>query len=293
MKIKDGFRGERYLVIPGFVTDMMKRDSLLSSLHITDIGYYPAASCHYCERKEGIEQYVLIYCVAGCGFYHCCGRKWTICAGQYFIIPSGEPHVYGADPADPWTIYWIHFGGSLASCYVHEDGGPYDVETSSKSRIRNRQAIFEEIYGVLDSGMTLENLRYANSLFHHYLGSLRYIRQYRAAGNNKSSGDVVDMVIHYLSENIERHLSLNEIACSCGMSESRMSALFRKRTGHSVLNYFNLLKIKQACDYLDNTDLKINQICYKIGVDDPYYFSRLFTKIMGVSPRSFRYRQRT
>ena len=34
--------------------------------------------------------------------------------------------------------------------------------------------------------------------------------------------------------------------------------------------------------------MKLNQICYKLGIDDPYYFSRLFTKIMGMSPRNYR-----
>ena len=45
---------------------------------------------------------------------------------------------------------------------------------------------------------------------------------------------------------------------------------------------------KQACLLLDTTDMKINQICYKIGIEDTYYFSRLFSKIMGMSPREYR-----
>ena len=39
---------------------------------------------------------------------------------------------------------------------------------------------------------------------------------------------------------------------------------------------------------LDNTDMKINQICYKVGMEDAYYFSRLFTKMMGMSPKEYR-----
>ena len=64
--------------------------------------------------------------------------------------------------------------------------------------------------------------------------------------------------------------------------------LFKKQTGHSPLTYFNLLKMQQACLLLDTTDMKINQICYKIGIEDTYYFSRLFSKIMGMSPREYR-----
>ncbi|HBY15516.1 AraC family transcriptional regulator [Muribaculaceae bacterium Isolate-113 (HZI)] len=51
--------------------------------------------------------------------------------------------------------------------------------------------------------------------------------------------------------------------------------------------------MRRACDLLDNSNLKLNQICFKVGIPDPYYFSRLFSKLMGMSPRNFRGRTRT
>ena len=39
---------------------------------------------------------------------------------------------------------------------------------------------------------------------------------------------------------------------------------------------------------LDETDMKINQISSKLGLSDPYYFSRMFTKVMGLSPKEYR-----
>ncbi len=292
MKVKEGFAGERYLVIPEFIVDMMRKDPLLSSLHITDIGYYPKARHHYCERTEPISQFVLIYCVDGKGFYNLNGKKWTIEAGQYFIIPPNAIHSYGSDLQNPWTIYWIHFGGTLAPQYAADAAIPKSIEAGATSRIRQRHDLFEELYNILDAGLTIENLRYSGSLFHHYLGSLRFIQQYRGVRKDAET-DAVQLAIHYMSENLERHVSLKEIATNCRLSESRLSALFRERTGHSILNYFNLLKIRRACELLDNTTLKLNQICFKVGIPDPYYFSRLFTKIMGMSPLRFRQRTRT
>ncbi|MDD6977115.1 MAG: AraC family transcriptional regulator, partial [Prevotellaceae bacterium] len=46
--------------------------------------------------------------------------------------------------------------------------------------------------------------------------------------------------------------------------------------------------IQLACKLLETTDLKINQICAKVGIDDSYYFSRLFTKTIGISPKKYR-----
>jgi len=54
------------------------------------------------------------------------------------------------------------------------------------------------------------------------------------------------------------------------------------------LAYFNQMKVEYACKMLRETDMKINQICYKIGIEDPFYFSRMFSKIVGMSPSEYR-----
>ena len=51
-----------------------------------------------------------------------------------------------------------------------------------------------------------------------------------------------------------------------------------------------MLKIKKACELLDTTGMKINQISLKLGYEDPYYFSRQFSKVMGMSPKGYRAR---
>ena len=69
-RIKEGFKGERIVVLPGFLIEELKRDPLGRELYITDIGYYPHAGFHYCERKEeDSNEFVLIYCVEGEGWF--------------------------------------------------------------------------------------------------------------------------------------------------------------------------------------------------------------------------------
>ena len=65
IKLKDGFSGERALVLPQSIVQEMEKDALSSILHITDIGYYPKALHHFRERKEPICQFVFIYCIEG------------------------------------------------------------------------------------------------------------------------------------------------------------------------------------------------------------------------------------
>lgn len=293
--MKDGFQGERQLVLPEMVVKRMEADRLLSALHITHIGYYPAASYHEIHRNEGVGQYIFIYCVKGQGWYETGGKHYDITPNHYFIIPTSEAHAYGADAAHPWTIYWIHFKGILAPCYADRAAEPKEIRPEIHSRISNRQNLFEEIFRTLERGYTLENLSYASSLFHYYLGSLRYIHQYREAAPPPSAadeGDVVAALIHYMEDNTEKHLTLQALSRYSGYSVSHLSLLFRAKTGQAPLAYFNRMKMQEACWLLLHTDMLINQICHKVGIDDSYYFSRLFTKIIGISPSAYRQREK-
>lgn len=289
IKRKDGFNGERALVLPRSIVEEMEANVISATLHITDIGYYPKAWHHFRERKEPISQFVLIYCVEGSGWFSLDGKKYKVKPNQYFILPAGKPHAYGADEKDPWTIYWIHFKGQLASHFAQGRDCPTDIKPGIHSRISNRIDMFEEIFHILEMGYSRENLLYASSTLFHYLGTLRYLQQYRDAVHHESGkNDIVTTAIYFMKENIEKKLTLSEIAAHTGYSPSHFSVLFSQRTGYAPLAYFNQLKIQKACQLLDFTDMRINQICYKIGIEDTYYFSRLFTKIMGLSPRKYK-----
>lgn len=288
-KRKDGFSGERALVLPVMVIREMEREPVLSMLHITDIGYYPKAWNHFRERQEPISQYVFIYCTEGSGWFQVESERYAVEKDQYFILPAHVPHCYGADEQNPWTIYWVHFKGKLAGEYAKNCLKPVDIRPNAYSRIGERLSLFEEIYHTLEMGYGRENLMYACSVFYHFLGSLRYVQQYRSAVEQEADdGDLVAAAIHYMKENVEKKLTLKKLAEHIGYSASHFSALFHARTGYSPLSYFNQLKVQQACRLLDFSNMKINQICYKMGIDDCYYFSRLFTKVMGVSPREYK-----
>ena len=299
VKKRDGFLGERAVVLPPMLVKMEEEDPLVSSLYVTDIGYYPMAEHHYRIREKAIDQYVLICCVEGRGFYKLKGKTFSVSRNQYFILPAGEPHEYGAADGEKWTIYWVHFRGEHAAIYAEGAQKPLDVKAELNSNIANRNNIFEEMLSTLHYSEDIEDLRYASSLLHYYLASLRYLRQYRrSVGCDASAGSrplrtnkdivVVDAAVRYMKENIERRITLQDILDYVGYSSTRFYTLFKKQKGCGPLSYFNRLKMEYACHMLKVTNLHVNQICYKVGFEDSLYFSRLFSRIMGMSPSEYR-----
>ncbi len=282
---KEGFQGERMTVLPPAQIEIEKQDELCQSLYITDIGYYPKAEYHHRISEKGIDQYVLIYCVEGCGWYRVEGQTYEVKRNQYFILPKGEPHEYGTNHY--WTIYWVHFGGTSAHVYAKGAATPQDINITINSRIGDRINIFEEIMTTLQHGKELEDMRYASSLLHHFLASMRYLGQFRRA-KAETEKDLIKQAIHYMRENIESHIMIKDVLTYVGYSQSHFMTSFKKKTGQSPWVYFNRLKIEHACRLLRTTDMKINMICYKVGIKDPLYFSRLFSKTMGMSPTKYR-----
>lgn len=291
IRIKEGFRGQQQIVLPPMIVEQQKEDRLTQALYITDIGYYPHAAGHFRERKEPISEYILIYCVEGKGHYHVYESEYTVMTNQYFILPAGEPHSYHSDERDPWSIYWIHFSGSLATFFAEKAQRPQNVRPGLTSRITDRNSIFQEILITLSYGYEIENLRYASTLLSYYLGSMRFLHQFRSSQkeeNRINSSDIVTVATHYMEEHLGTELSLAELTTYIGYSVSHFSAIFHKQTGQSPIEYFNRMKITRAQELLRTTDLKVNQICSRLGFSDPFYFSRLFSKYTGISPRQFR-----
>lgn len=291
MKQKEGFPGERKVVLPPAVIEMERNDPLMSNLYITDIGYYPKACNHYMQRKEPIREFVLIYCVEGEGWYELNGKHYPVEENQYFILPAGMPHAYGSEEENPWTIYWIHFTGDNAPVYAEDSALPQSITPSLNSRISDRNGIFEEIYQTVNENFSRENLRYASSLLHHYLASIRFLQQFRNANARAETEDMINETVRFMKENLEKRLSMKELSAYTGYSSSYLHNHFKEKIGDTPLNCFNKLKMEAACAMLRESNLKINQICHKVGIDDCYYFTRLFTKTVGMSPTEYRNRK--
>lgn len=290
-RIREGFKGERAVILPAFLIEELKQDDLGRELYITDIGYYPHASFHYRKRNsEEVGEYVLIYCVEGEGWFELDNRRHKVTANQFFILPEHQAHTYGSNAENPWTIYWMHFNGIKAAFFSSGFDRPCNITPQEHSRIKERLGLFEEIYSSISSGYSKNYMLYATTSLFHFLGSMKFIGEYRECGSmgGDASKDVAQLAIHFMKENLNKKISLADIAREVKLSVSYFSNLFEEKTGSSPLRYLIYLRIQEACHYLDFTNLKINQISPLVGYDDSLYFSRLFNKTMGMSPSEYK-----
>jgi AraC-like DNA-binding protein/mannose-6-phosphate isomerase-like protein (cupin superfamily) len=289
---RQGFEGQRLIVLPKKVTtDFLTQDAVTRQIYITDIGYYPKAKFHYVDRPAGISQHIIIYCVEGNGWVEAGKKRIEIAPSQFIAIPAGTPHRYAANEQDPWTIYWFHFKGELAAFIVElieQNSKTYKPDLAYNE---NRIKLFEEIYSNLEKGYSSDNLRYVNMIFYHFLSSLLYEDKFNSA-EKKTGPDVITQTIELMQKKIQTVISLQELADFARLSVSHFSAVFRERTGYSPIEYFNHLKIQKACQYLLFTNMTVKEAAASLGVEDPYYFSRMFSKFMGTSPVQYRKRNK-
>lgn len=291
-KIKSGFSGERAVILPSTVVDEFKVSNLGKNLYITDIGYYPSADFHYRQRNAlEANQYILMYCVEGEGWFRLNDEVNKVVANQLIILPKSKSHTYGSSNKRPWTIYWIHFDGDSAGYFSEGMDKPLNITPDENSRINERLRLFEEIFTTLRNGYSKQNLELSSSAFSYFLCSVKHLQAFRNAATyqkNSSEKDITENAIHYMRENIHKKLTVKSIADFVGLSASHFSAVFQTKTEYSPLNFLTHLRIQGACHYLDFSDIKINQLSSLVGYDDPLYFSRIFTKTMGCSPTKYR-----
>lgn len=286
---RDGFNGQKSIGLPKPIIKRSEQNSLINGLHLTNIGFYPKAQFHYREREHGSPQNILIYCVDGRGWANVNGREIEISPGEYLIIPEKEKHKYGADNQQPWSIYWVHFTGKNGVDFVKLLKRGEASLSASISYSEDRIHLFNNIYNTLEKGYSLDNLVYVNLLLNCFLASFCFPQLYHVPAQKMQGG--IDIVIEFMQTHIQQTVSLQELSELIHISPSHFSALFKRKTGYSPLEYFTHLKIQKACQYLEFTDMHIKEISYLFGFADPFYFSRLFSKYMGVSPLEYRKRK--
>lgn len=95
----------------------------------------------------------------------------------------------------------------------------------------------------------------------------------------------IELIVGYVRENLNKEISVSQAAKMTRLSESYFAHVFKREMGMSFVDWVNRERIEQARKLLCQTDRRINEIAAEVGIDNANYFSVLFKKVTGQTPK--------
>lgn len=279
----------KYFTLPPPLVEEQKNNPLTRDLYFTEIGEVLIGPGTIWDVARHLSGNMLVYCKKGDGIIQVTADQVPISAEQFFIIPQNNAFkIYSLVDAES-RFFVICFAGGKVENMANEFYVVRNLIPSVNNMVANREMLFDEIFNNLSKGFHDENLEYISYCFGHLLAT--FIFAHKTSDDlADDSNPVVRLAIDFMGKSLGKKLTLKQISEKAGYSPTYFTTLFSRETGYAPLSYFSHLKILKACEFLDYTNLKIKQISFGLGYSDPYYFSKDFTKKMGMSPHRYRHR---
>ncbi len=100
--------------------------------------------------------------------------------------------------------------------------------------------------------------------------------------------DIVYKVMEYVKRNYASKISLDDVAKHVYLSRSYLSSVFKDETGYSLFNYINRVRVEKSKLYLLDNTISLVDVAALCGFEDQSYFTKVFKKATGVSPKKYR-----
>ena len=236
-----------------------------------------------------VRDFFLIHFVThGKGVFIPGGKTYKIEAGMGFLVcPQVLTH-YTADPDEPWSYSWVGFSGPAAESLLEQAGIGRNTPVFE---FIDREAV--RIYlEMLMKAKTLENGRdaYICGILHLLLSQLidRNPAPYAQDGGTNIKAQHVRRIADFLKINYEKKIALQDLSNFFGLESKYICSLFKQYVGIPPHRYLMSIRMDKACELLKGTSLTVSEVSRSVGYDDPLLFSRMFRRIKGISPSSFR-----
>ena len=98
---------------------------------------------------------------------------------------------------------------------------------------------------------------------------------------------VAEQIIRYLNQNYAKPLNSRMITELFEVNYDYINRVVAQLTGYTIFSYLNALRINNAKQLIATTDLPFSEVAYLVGIEDRYYFSKLFRKMTGMTPTEY------
>jgi len=260
---------------------------LSKPLIVTSCGYYRVDSGPVIKtnRPKGRRDYQLLYILEGkAHFYFETGEK-IVNKGEMVLFRPYEPQSYFYFPKDKCQAFWVHFTGSdVEDILNYFELPPHNIFYSGTSP--DYQWLFEQMIRELQLCRANYKELLTMLLRHIFLLINRYLKE-----NGKSGIDTLNDIEHsirYFNENYTKDINIEEYAKSLHVSTCWFNRRFKQVTKVTPLQYILSLRLSNAKMLLETKDYNVTETAYAVGFNNPLYFSRLFTKHIGIPPSEYK-----
>ena len=233
------------------------------------------------DNVGGREDYYLLYLVKGSMTVPMGERMAVISEGDALIFPPRFRYRYAYDGREPLEYFFVHFTGSYAERFLAECGlSPLPFLTHTRGGERIPQA-FGNLFEHFGEPHPLQRQELACALERLILTIARSIGKDRAERSLERS-------LRMIHTAYDTDLRIPDLARLENLSHSRYVEVFRQMMGMPPATYLVRLRVRVACDLLENTDMSVKEIASAVGYGDAHFFSKLFKKYTGQTPIRYR-----
>jgi AraC-like DNA-binding protein len=257
-------------------------------------GHIRAAPDYRVERRS-YPGHDLLLCLAGSGTVRHGNRSFAVSAGQLGWIDCKRPHAHWPTAADPWELLWMR----VDSPQMNRLAAALDVGGDPVFTLRcftDAVSIYHQVFRLLrDRSLTLDATLHA--AVSALIALLFEARQGGPGPGRRESRDApttprLRAVLARMRADYRRAWSVKDLAELAGVSVPHFFRCFARATGSSPMDWLRRERINHAKRLLTETRDRIRDIAERVGYNDAFYFSRDFRKLVGMSPRHYRDRER-
>ena len=227
--------------------------------------------------------------VAGLAYVAAAGEVLDPRQRDYLIDGVGvffDPAALGEDAQSPWPTWRAH---PLLFPFLHgHSGGVLRLEVPAARRSNWDNAIRS-----IEAELTARHEGHRQAVLAHLtllLIELARLARDVVADLRRSGEPLLADVFAVIDLHHGEPLSLKDVAGEIGMTPGHLTTVVRRRTGRTVVEWIIERRMAEARGLLAETDLPIAEVARRVGVSDPGYFTRLFSRAHGTSPRNWRSR---